>query len=264
MVDDFYSSPLVIKTYDLLTEQANQQICGDVALYLDCAKRFGEPVLELGVGTGRIGWALAEAGYEVTGIDRSKSMLEAAKYKGEGQDDETRMRLNLLEADITSFDIARIFSLALVPFSTFQHLTLPQQQRACLETIHRHLDTDGRLVIDVFDPVLDACVSGAETPNPDREVIEPESGHKFRRRSIHRVNEPFSQSFTETFLVELVDESERLIERVEAIHNLRWATRQEMIYLFELCGFKVDEEYSDFDNGAPAYGKRQIWIVKPV
>ncbi len=69
MTEDFYNSGLVIRTYDLLTEQANQQISGDIAFYLDYARRFGGPILELGVGTGRVAWALAEAGYEVVGLD---------------------------------------------------------------------------------------------------------------------------------------------------------------------------------------------------
>ncbi len=261
--EGFYSSDLVIKTYDLLTEQANQQISGDTAFYRACAERFGGPVLELGVGTGRIAWPLAEAGHEVVGIDRSTGMLAAAELNGEGRDDATRKRLALVASDITSFELGRRFSLALVPFSTFQHLTLPDEQRSCLENTRRHLEADGRLVIDVFDPVLDACVPDAESPNPDREAIDRQSGNKFRRRSIARSNDPVRQTFTETFVLERFDESDRLVERVEATHSLRWATRQEMIYLFELSGFEVDEEYSDFDGSPPTYGKRQIWVVKP-
>jgi len=35
-----------------------------------------------------------------------------------------------------------------------------------------------------------------------------------------------------------------------------------MAWLFELCGFEVVEQYSDFDRAPPAYGKRQIWVVR--
>ena len=90
LADDFFASDLVVATYDLLTEQANQQIAGDVAFYLDCAKRFGSPVLELGVGTGRVAWALAEAGFDVVGVDRSKTMLDAARRKAEARNDAVR------------------------------------------------------------------------------------------------------------------------------------------------------------------------------
>ncbi|MEM8950717.1 MAG: class I SAM-dependent methyltransferase [Pseudomonadota bacterium] len=263
MPKDFFDSDLVVATYDLLTEQANKQIAGDVAFYLDCALRYGGPVLELGVGTGRIAWALAEAGHEVVGIDRSKSMLDAARRKGEKHAGAVG-RLDLVEADIGAFDLDQTFPLAIMPFSTFQHLASADQQRACLSCIRRHLAEDGRLVLDVFDPILDACVPDAPTPNPDREAIDPVSGHVLRRRSISRRNDPLSQTFVETFRLERIDGSGTLLESDDATHHLRWATRQEMAYLFELCGFAIEAQYSDFDSAPPAYGKRQIWIVKAV
>ncbi len=262
MPSDFYDSDLVLATYDLLTEQANQQIAGDVRFYADCAERFGGPVLELGVGTGRIAWTLAEAGHEVVGIDRSKGMLEAARRKGFSRKADATHKLELIEADITAFELDRRFSLALMPFSTFQHIAIPQQQRACLACIHRHLEAGGRLVLDVFDPILDACVPGAPTPNPDREAVDPVTGHILRRRSIARANDPLNQTFVETFRLERWDPAGNLLESDDATHHLRWATRQEMTYLFELCGFDIDAHYADFDQSTPSYGRRQVWIVR--
>ncbi len=37
-----------------------------------------------------------------------------------------------------------------------------------------------------------------------------------------------------------------------------------MKYLFELSGFEIEEEYSDFHGSQPTYGNRQLWVVKPV
>ena len=264
MPGDFYDSDLVVTTYDLLTEQANRQITGDLAFYLECAKRFGGPILELGVGTGRIAWALADAGFDVIGVDRSEGMLDAARAKSEAYVEAARQRLDFIQADITSFDLGRSFPLAIMPFSTFQHLALADQQRACLTSIRRHLPDDGRLVLDAFDPILDACIPGAPTPNPAREGVDPGSGHTLRRRSIARTNDPLNQAFVETFRLERIDVSGRVIESDDATHHLRWATRQEMTYLFELCDFAVEAQYSDFDGAAPDYGKRQIWIVRAV
>ena len=262
MPKDVYDSDLVVATYDLLTEQANQQISGDVAFYLDCARRFGSPILELGVGTGRMAWALADAGIDVVGIDRSRTMLDAAGRKAKTRRGPASKRLHLIEADMTAFELDRSFPLAIMPFSTFQHLALTDQQRACLMCIRRHLNEEGRLILDVFDPILDACIPDAPTPNPDREAIDAENGHTLRRRSIARTNDPLSQTFVETFRLERIDRSGKLVASDNATHHLRWATRQEMAYLFELCGFSVEAQYSDFDGAPPAYGKRQIWIVR--
>ncbi|MEZ5935172.1 MAG: class I SAM-dependent methyltransferase [Alphaproteobacteria bacterium] len=264
MAGDFYDSDLVVASYDLLTEQANRQIEGDAAFYLDCARRYGAPVLELGVGTGRIAWALAEAGHQVVGIDRSGKMLAAARRKGEALSAGLRARLALHRDDIATFEVNRRFPLALIPFSTFQHLTTPEAQRACLVQVRHHLEAEGRLILDIFDPVLDACVPGAGTPNPTREAIDPATGDVLRRFTVSRINDPLTQSFRETFRLERYDRSGELLLRDEATHHLRWATRQEMTYLFELTGFGVEAEYSDFERSPPAYGQRQIWVVRPV
>ena len=46
--------------------------------------------------------------------------------------------------------------------------------------------------------------------------------------------------------------------------TLRWTHRQEMRYLFELTGFEVEAEYSDFHRSPPAYGREQIWLARAV
>ena len=53
----------------------------DVPFYLDEAERSGGPVLELGVGTGRIAVPIAAAGIEVVGVDLSAGMLEVARER---------------------------------------------------------------------------------------------------------------------------------------------------------------------------------------
>src|SRR5213595_1528142 len=53
----------------------------DVAFYRDAVREFGDPVLELGCGTGRITMALAQMGKRVTGLDLSERMLERAVKK---------------------------------------------------------------------------------------------------------------------------------------------------------------------------------------
>src|SRR5687767_2032444 len=51
----------------------------DIPFYLNSIAVVGDPVLELGCGTGRLLRAIADAGFRVTGIDRSEPMLERAR-----------------------------------------------------------------------------------------------------------------------------------------------------------------------------------------
>jgi SAM-dependent methyltransferase len=261
-VDPYYADELGVGTYDLLTGTSSIAATGDIAFYGACGRRFADPVLELAVGTGRVAWQLADAGLRVVGIDVSAAMLEQAARQGAGRAAAIRERVTLHQADMASFALAETFPLAIIPYSGFQHLLTPERQRAALACIRRHLVPVGHLVVDVFDPLLEHCIPDAASPIPDREAVDAASGHLIRRRTIARRCDPLRQTIAETFRLEVVSGSGELIAETETSFAVRWACRQEMAYLFELCGFEVVEQYSDFERAPPAYGKRQIWVVR--
>jgi len=122
----------------------------DVAFYRDAARDFGDPVLELGCGTGRVTMALAQAGKRVTGLDLSERMLERAVKKRAALFTEERERIHLVQGDMARFDLGEKFRLIIIPFRPLQHLLEVKQQTDCLECVSKHLAPGGRLVLDVF------------------------------------------------------------------------------------------------------------------
>src|SRR5438093_10538776 len=85
----------------------------DTDFYLNLARATGGPILELGAGTGRVAFPLAKAGYRVTGIDTSPSMLRKAAEKLKA----ARLKpgqLSFAEADMTSFALDERFTLVIV------------------------------------------------------------------------------------------------------------------------------------------------------
>ncbi|MBP6545777.1 MAG: class I SAM-dependent methyltransferase, partial [Phenylobacterium sp.] len=76
----FYGGGLAVESYDLFAAQ-NSNLAGDIDFYLDLARDRGGKVLELACGTGRILTPLVEAGFEVTGVDISRAMLDLADRK---------------------------------------------------------------------------------------------------------------------------------------------------------------------------------------
>ncbi len=62
-------------------DQDDGRIEEDIPTVLGFAQKTGGPVLDLGAGTGRLTIPLAEAGYEVTGIDSARAMLAIAEHK---------------------------------------------------------------------------------------------------------------------------------------------------------------------------------------
>lgn len=259
---DYYSGGLAVRTYDLFT--GNGPLAGDVDFYRTCARRFGMKALELGVGTARIAIPLAEEGCTVTGIDASAAMLDMAAQKIAALPGAIATRIKLARADIVDFDLGERFDWILIPARAFQHIAEPAMQRSALRAMRRHLESGGHLVIDLFDPRLEFCLPDAPLPEQSRELWDPVAGRCVRRTIVARNNDPFRQIVSETLRFEALDQEGCVVATEESTWTLRWALRQEMAYLLELCGFRPVEQLSDFRASPPAYGREQIWIARAV
>ena len=130
----------------------------DVPFYVNAAKEFGDPVLELGCGSGRVAMAIALAGLKITGLDLLEKMLAQAERKLARLPEGVRARLNFVHADMTNFEIKALFPrrivlqfpLIIIPFRPFQHLLEIQQQLDCVHCARKHLQPGGHLVLDFF------------------------------------------------------------------------------------------------------------------
>jgi SAM-dependent methyltransferase len=115
----------------------------------------GGPVLELGVGTGRLAVPLAATGLEVHGLDSSTAMLErmAAKPGGEL----VHAHLGDMVDDMPDGPFALIF----VAYNTFFSLLTAERQQACLVAAAQHLNPGGCFAIEAF--VADAGETAASS-----------------------------------------------------------------------------------------------------
>ena len=259
----FYQTPsLNVETYDERTVAAGMPIEGDVEFFVGQAREVGGPVLELGAGTGRVAWALAQAGFEVVGLELSQAMLARAEAKRATMPEAARKLARFVLGDMGDFQLDQTFALVIVPYRSFQVLTAPQEQRRCLECIHRYLRPGGWLIADLFDPQLHRCVPDARSDPFEQTVRHPTTGNTVKAEVVRRTNDPVKQVLTELWRFTEINEAGDVLRQEEEVLTLRWTYRQEMRYLFELAGFEVEAEYSDFHGSPPAYGKEQIWVVR--
>lgn len=253
--------------YDAWSELliAGSAVEGDAEFYVEQARRWGGPVLDLGCGTGRIGIALAEQGFDVVGLDLSAPMLRIAERKRAVLAAEPARRLSFVRADMTDFALDQAFPLIITPSRSFQFMLTPTAQRTALASMRRHLRRDGALVLDLFDPRLDWCVPGPDASEPSRQatIRNPVTGLDVRIEVIARTPDPMRQVIDETYRYTELDESGREVRTTTERLVLRWTLRSEVRHLAELEGFQVDAEYGDFRGGRPAYGREQVWILRP-
>jgi SAM-dependent methyltransferase len=134
----------------------------DLALWRTLAAEHGEPVLDVGAGTGRTALDLARRGVRVTALDRDPELLAELRRRGEG------LPLDTVEADAREFALERRFPLCIVPMQTIQLLDGRAGRSAFLFCARRHLEPGGALAIALADELEPyETVPGGPTPLPD-------------------------------------------------------------------------------------------------
>ena len=112
------------------------------------------PILELGIGTGRLALPLVQRGFVVDGIDASPAMVARLRAKPGGE------RVTVAMGDFADMAIAGRFSLIFVAFNTFFGLLTQEAQIRCFRGVAEHLTDDGRFVIEAFVPDLSQFTHG--------------------------------------------------------------------------------------------------------
>jgi SAM-dependent methyltransferase len=149
-------------------------IDGAVTALAELARRAGSdavgdaaPVLELGIGSGRLALPLADAlaanGIDLWGIDASAAMVARLRAKAGGEHLPVAIG-DMAEIDLSSVpggDSAR-FALVFAADNTFFNLTSADAQARCLERVRSVLAPGGHLVIEAFVPAADAPASSVD------------------------------------------------------------------------------------------------------
>jgi SAM-dependent methyltransferase len=137
----------------------------DITLWRSLAERQGDPVLDVGAGTGRVALDLARRGHRVTALDHDAELLAELECRVDG------LALDTVTADARDFDLGRRFALCLVPMQTIQLLGGRDGRIAFLRCARRHLTGRGLLAIAIAE-VLELYEVLEDTPGPLPDVCE--------------------------------------------------------------------------------------------
>lgn len=238
------------RLYDLFYDEFDD----DVQMYQAFAERTGKRVLEIGVGTGRVAIPLAQAGCAVTGIDASEEMLAIGRAKADlsGVGD----RVTFVRADMRDFTLGPRFDLAIVPINTFMHNLTPGDQLATLAAIERHLGPEGLLVIDLFNPDLNAPDDRRLVLHRTRPGVGGQPILQFTTRSFDWEN----QISSVTFIVDEPDER-GYIRRTVFPFQMRFLFRSEAELLMRQAGYAVEAVYGSYDLDPFGPGAEKMIVV---
>ncbi len=125
--------------YDAVNGEPAEHI-HQILAAIDEFRPASRDVLELGCGTGAILAGLG-SGFSLTGIDRSRGMLDVARRRCP--------EARLVEADMTSFELDATFDVIVCVFDTLNHLTEFDLWRATFERVAAHLREGGLFIFDL-------------------------------------------------------------------------------------------------------------------
>jgi len=252
--NDHYDSTLsgyegVGKFYDLFADNS------DIPFFLKYAKRFGSPILDLAAGTGRVSFALAEAGYAVVSLERSPSMLEAARSRLKSVDNVIAGRITITEGDMTQFRFDRKFSLIIIP-NSFGHALTTDAQLSTLRCIHDHLADTGIFILDLYPGAL----------QHEHIYFKENPVSLFNGTTVEREGEIFSDILRQLMDFKLRyiirNHDGEIIEEVNVNSPAALLYNREVNLLLRLSGFQVIEEFGDFESNPYEHdSSRRILIL---
>jgi SAM-dependent methyltransferase len=111
----------------------------DLRVWDELADRCGDPILELGAGTGRLAIHLARRGHRVIGLDHDETLIAAQGERAAG------LAVTPLLADARGFELPEAVALALAPMQLLQMLADRAERLACLDSIAAQLLPGGRV-----------------------------------------------------------------------------------------------------------------------
>jgi len=208
----------------------------DLPFYLRLADDVGQPVLELGAGTGRVTEALARAGNAVVALDASAAMLARARRRLEAAGVDGRVEL--LEADMRALDLGRRFPLVIAPFNTLMHAYSLDDQDRTLKGVRQHVEPGGVFAFDLYVPRLGQL--GVLRSEPSLPGAEPASAAGGGRTDLFLVqhDDPDRQLLSSTYYRDAVAQDGTLKRTVTTLRQ-RYFTRFELERALRSAGFAL-------------------------
>ena len=247
--------------YDLITpfyDIEHAHFDEDVNLYMNFAELCGGPLLELACGSGRLLVPLACEGYELTGVDSSKSMLNLAHHALEQAG--VAEQCTLVQENMSTVHLGQKFRLAFIALGSFGHVCTRQEQRQTLAVVHDQLTVGSRFILDIS--------------NADVRYMEQLSGQVLHQGTWKREDGTLLSHFVSPassptkHLLELTHFYEEhrqseAVQRTVTTTHLYLFEKNEVELLLEEAGFEINDVFGDYELSPFEHdSSRMIFIAR--
>jgi ubiquinone/menaquinone biosynthesis C-methylase UbiE len=213
----------------------------DLDLIHTIVETVGDPVLELGCGSGRVLASLGDLEMRLTGVDNSAEMLERSRERLKDTSNVT-----LIESTMDATGLPdNSFGVVLIALNTLMHAGTADEQRSVLREAFRVLDPRGQLYIDLPNPhggAFDFVDHQVAMEGSWQSAADGSAVSKFSSRTVSRAEQRIK-----TDIWYDIAEPDSTIQRIATRFELRYLYPSELLLLLELAGFIECQAYGTYE-----------------
>ena len=209
-------------------------------------------ILELCCGTGRLTLPIAKAGYDITGVDFTFSMLEQAKKRASKEG----LQIEFIESDIRTLELPEKYDLIFIPFNSIHHLYQNEDLFKAFTAVKKHLKEGGLFLLDCFNPNIQFIVEGEKeqkeiatfTTKDGRNVLIKQQMRYENKTQINRIEWHY-------YINGVFDSIQNL--------DMRLFFPQELDAYLAQNGFTITHKFGSFEEAAFSdHSEKQIFICQ--
>lgn len=250
-MSDYEYRGLLAQTWDIF--RGDTSGWSDRFFYLELIAKSGQPVLDVGCGTGRLLLDYLDQGIDIEGVDVSPEMLALCRSKA------AVMGLSpaLYEQPMEMLDLQRRYRTILIPSSSLQLVIEPDLARRSLSRLLAHLQPGGALAASFMTLWRQGDPLEREW---EKSTPHPETGATLRRMARSRYDPASQCEDTEDLYQVIVGDQVVAEEQHRRSPATRSYTQAQARLLFESAGLVDVHVYHEF-TWEPAAPEDEIFVL---
>ena len=205
----------------------------DRPFYGQIIAESGQPVLDVGCGTGRLLLDYMQQGIDIDGVDNSPEMLALCRQKAQ----QLGLQPTLYQQGMETLALPRTYRTILVPSSSFQLVIEPTAASTALHHFFQHLAPGGTLVMAFLSYYMADEQRPMITGEWQQEVTRPGDGAIVRRWSRSTIDRVKQLEHTEDRYDVIVNGEVVASEALSRSPATRIYTQDQVVKLYESAGF---------------------------
>ena len=205
----------------------------------ECPK--AKTILNLGCGTGKHDFLLAQKGYNITAVDLSSTMIDIAKKNNESD------HIEFSIGDIRSLKLDSKFDVVISMFHVMSYQVEDADLNAAFSTAKTHLKEDGVFIFDCWN------ATGVLSDPPHKRVKNVENENMKIHRKTTPISLPEKNCVDVIFDIEISNKETDESFEISETHRMRYLFPEELQTAGKNAGLQMAKSYKWLTTKTPEH-----------